>query len=317
MRIVSLLPSATEIVAAVGGAEDLVGVSHECDYPPGLEGLPVLTRTRTALPFASGEIDRAVQEILRDALAVYEIEIDLLRQASPDVVVTQDLCDVCAVSINDVRHALAELGCENVEVVSCKPTRLADVWDDVRRVGNAIGRGEQGELVAQELSRRVSALGEKAKALGHRPKVLTIEWLDPIMIGGTWMPELVELAGGIPLVTTPGQHSPALTLSDLEALAPDIVLIKPCGFDLARTTRELNLLGSRLPWEKWTGERSVPVFVADGNAYFNRPGPRLVESLEILAACIHPEAFPDLARCHGEAVRRVERGLTLSPFVGS
>jgi len=318
MRVASLLPSATEMVCAVGARGELVGVSHECDFPAGVEALPALTRPRRALPQKSAEIDRAVRAILEDALAVYEIELERLNAARPDVVVTQDLCDVCAVSLDDVRRALAELRRADVAVVSLKPTRLADVWDDVRRVGSALGRAAEGERVAGELARRAAELGkrgaEAARGAGRRPRVLTIEWLAPVMIGGTWMPELVELAGGEALVTRPGEHAPTLALSELEELDPEVVLIKPCGFDLARTTAELELLRSNLPWDGWEAVRKGRVYAADGNAFFNRPGPRLVESLEILAACVHPAAFPDLARRHAAAVRRVTPELELAPL---
>lgn len=312
-RVASLLPSATEIVCAVGAGDALVGVSHECDFPPGVERRPVLTRPRVALPRASGAIDRAVREVLEDALAVYEVELERLRAARPDVVVTQDLCDVCAVSLDDVRRALAAVAQEGIAIVSLRPTRLADVWDDVRRVGRALGRERDAETVAQSLERRCAAVAERCRALAARPTVLTVEWLDPVMIGGTWMPELVELAGGRPLVTRPGQHAPALGRAELEALDPDVVLVKPCGFDLARTAQELDLLARNLPWDRWRAVRAGRVFVADGNAFFNRPGPRLVESLEILAACLHPGAFEDLARAHASSFRSVPRDLGLEP----
>lgn len=311
MRVASLLPSATEIVAVVGARDDLVGVSHECDFPPGVESLPILTRTRRALPKPSGAIDRAVREILADAIAVYEIELDRLRELRPDVVVTQDLCDVCAVSLDDVRAALRELALGQIEIVSLKPTRLADVWDDVRRVGQALGRTEAGESAAAELARRCEAIRDATRDLDERPTVLTIEWIDPVMIGGTWMPELVDIAGGTALVTEPGQHAPTLTHDELAKLDPDVVLVKPCGFDLARTDEEVTLLRETLPWESWRAVREGRVFVADGNAYFNRPGPRLVESAEILAACVHPEHFGDLAKRHADSVRRVRPDASL------
>ncbi|QDU82920.1 corrinoid ABC transporter substrate-binding protein [Planctomycetes bacterium Pla163] len=305
MRIASLLPSATEIVAAVGARDELVGISHECDFPAGVAGLPVLTRPRVAFPRASGAIDRAVRQVLEDALAVYEIELDRLREVAPDVIVTQALCDVCAVSLDDVRAALRELACENVEVVSLEPGRLSDVWGDVRRVGAATGHAEEGERAAAELERRCDLLRARTAAFDARPSVLTVEWIEPVMIGGTWMPELVEIAGGTALVTVPGQHAPTLALEDLRALDPDVVLVKPCGFDLARTAEEAALLQKVLPWSEWRAAREGRVFVADGNAYFNRPGPRLVESAEILAACMHPSACEDLVTKHAAAMRRV------------
>ncbi|MEZ5979613.1 MAG: cobalamin-binding protein [Planctomycetota bacterium] len=310
MRIASLLPSATEMVCAVGARDELVGVSHECDFPHGVERLPILTRPRKALPRASGAIDRAVREILEDALAVYEIELERLESVRPDVVVTQDLCDVCAVSLDDVRAALSKLAREDVAIVNTRPGRLADVWDDVRRIGAALGREEEGERVARELAARCEAIGERARAWlersgERRPRVLTIEWLDPVMVGGTWMPELVELAGGEALVTEPGEHAPTLRLDELRDLDPDVVLVKPCGFDLERTTSELDLLRTNLPWTEWRAVREGRVVVADGNAYFNRPGPRLVESLEILAAAVLGPAFEEFRPKHAGAAFRL------------
>lgn len=314
MRIASLLPSATEIVAAVGARDELVGVSHECDFPAGVGDLPVLTRPRVRFPRASGAIDRAVRQVLEDALAVYEIEIERLREARVDVIVTQDLCDVCAVSLDDVRRALAELAAQEVEIVSLKPGKLGEVWDDVRRVGAALGRAAQGAAAAAELERRCGELADRAAAVGSRPTVLTIEWLDPVMVGGTWMPELVEIAGGRALVTEPGQHAPTLTKDALAELDPDVVLFKPCGFELERTAEEADLIREVVPWESWRAVREDRVFVADGNAFFNRPGPRLVESAEILAACVHPGAFADLVERHAPAVRRIRPDGSWTPF---
>jgi len=315
VRIVSLLPSATEIVALVGGRDELVGVSHECDHPAGVEGLPVLTRTRTRMPRASGEIDRVVRKVLEDALTIYEIDVDRLREVNPDVVVTQDLCDVCAVSLDDVRQALRDLVRDDVQVVSLSPGRLGEVWADVERVGRGTGHAVEGERAVKELERRCAALAERTGAMDKKPTVLTVEWLDPVMIGGTWMPELVELAGGRALVTEAGQHAPTLQLEQLAELDPEVVLIKPCGLDLERSTEEAELLRSCLPWEQWSAAREGRVFVADGNAYFNRPGPRLVESAEILAACLHPEACGDLLRKHAPAIRRATSDAELVPVI--
>lgn len=305
LRIVSLLPSATEIVCAVGARANLVGVSHECDYPPGVEDLPVLTRPRRELPTTSGEIDRSVRQTLEDALAVYEVDVERLRDVAPDVVLTQDLCEVCAVSLDDVRSALRKLARDEVTVVSLRPTLLHDVWADVRRVGEALGRTSQASVAATDLERRCVAIARRAAAARTRPAVLTIEWLDPVMIGGTWMPELVALAGGQAMVTTPGQHAPTLGLAELRALDPDVVLVKPCGFDLARIQEEAALLAKNLPWEQWHAVHEGRVFVADGSAFFNRSGPRLVESLEILAACVHPSVFGDFAERHASSYGRV------------
>jgi iron complex transport system substrate-binding protein len=313
-RIASLLPSATEIVCAVGAQSELVGVSHECDFPLGVEARSVLTRARLRPLSTSRALDAEVRSVLEDALAVYEVELDRLALARPDVIVTQDLCDVCAVSLDDVRAAIARLGLEGVTIVNLHPTRLDDVWSDIERVGAALGRADEGRRVVTSLRARVAATHERASRAPARPTVLAVEWLDPVMIGGMWMPELIHLAGGVPLVTEPGEHAPTLALEALRALDPDVVLVKPCGFSLERTLGEIRVLTATLPWSEWRAVRDGRVYVADGNAYFNRPGPRIVESLEILAGCVHPEVFPELRRAHADSVRRIDASLETHPF---
>jgi iron complex transport system substrate-binding protein len=300
--VASLLPAATEIIAALGAGDRLVGVSHECDHPAEVTALPRLTSTRVGPAPTSGAIDRDVRAVLSQALGVYDVELDALRAADPDVIVTQDLCDVCAVSLTVVERAVREVLRPNVRVVSLHPLRLRDVWDDVRRVALALEVEAEGERVQAELEARVAAVSARVARVARfaRPRTLTIEWLDPVMIGGTWMPELVELAGGTALVTAPGEHAPTLDETALRALDPDVVLIKPCGFDLERTDAERERV------EQLADLLSpARVYVADGNAYFNRPGPRLVESLEILAACLHPDELADLGRVHADAFRPV------------
>jgi iron complex transport system substrate-binding protein len=316
-RIASLLPSATEIVCAVGARAELVGVSHECDFPAGVSSLPVLTRARLSPVRSSRAIDADVRAVLQDALAVYEIELERLRDVRADVIVTQDLCDVCAVSLDDVRAAVARLGVEGVRIVNLHPTRLDDIWSDIERVAVALGRAEDGARVRAELRSRVASIAARASAPVERPRVLAVEWLDPILIAGMWLPELVTLAGGTTMVTSPGEHAPTLPLDALRALDPDVVLVKPCGFSLDRTLEERNVLVENLPWNEWRCVREGRVYVADGNAYFNRPGPRIVESLEILAGCVHPEAFADFRHAHRGSVVRLERDLSRHPFDGS
>lgn len=297
MRIVSLLPSATEIVCALGCADQLVGISHECDFPPAIRDRPVLTRARIAAHATSREIDAAVREVLRDALSIYEVDDAALAALAPDVIVTQDLCEVCAVSLADVRAAVARLAHRTeVAIVSLRPTRLADVLGDVERVAAAIDA--DGASVREALEQRIAAIAGRADGLA-RPRVVTLEWLEPLMIGGTWMPELVELAGGSALGATAG--APAPTVAPAALAGADVVVIKPCGFAIERTLQELAVI-ERDVLPAVAGAR---VYVTDGNAYFNRPGPRLVESLEILAACVHPGAFADLAAAHAGAIVRV------------
>lgn len=303
-RIASLLPAATEIVCALGLEDRLVGRSHECDFPPSVERLPVLTRPRGgsgAFSGGSGSIDREIRRVLREGLSVFEVDVEALQAARPDVVVTQDLCEVCAVSIDEVRSAARTIG---AAVVSLHPLRLRDVLEDVRVVGGALDRASRAEEVVGELAHRIDSVRDRAGRLGNRPDrlgnrpdgsgkpaVLTVEWLEPVMIGGTWMPDLVEIAGGRALAARAGEPAPTLSEEDLARLDPDVVLVKPCGFDLERTRREAVPFVRRVRELGWRSE----IWLADGNAYFNRPGPRIVDSLEILAACVHPEAFADLA----------------------
>jgi len=297
-RIASLLPAATEIVCALGLEESLVGRSHECDFPPSVRRLPVLTRPRggsTTFSGGSGAIDREIRRVLREGLSVFEVDVEALGAARPDVIVTQDLCEVCAVSIDEVRSAARSIG---AEIVSLRPVRLGDVLDDLGRVGRALDRASRAEAVLGHLEQRIDYVRRRAAGVGIRPTVLTVEWLDPVMIGGTWMPELVEIAGGRPLVARAGEPAPTLSKEELAELAPDVVLVKPCGFDLERTRREAIPF---LETVRGLGWRAA-IWLADGNAYFNRPGPRIVDSLEILAACVHPETFADLAaRCDSSA----------------
>jgi iron complex transport system substrate-binding protein len=314
-RVASLLPSATEIICALGARDTLVGVSHECDFPAGVAALPALTRARLKPVTRSRDIDTEVRAVLQDALAVYEIELDRLAAARPDVIVTQDLCDVCAVSLDDVRAAVARLARrEDIRIVNLHPMRLGDLWADIARVAAALARPDTGARVVKDLRARVAEIEARSAACHGRPRVLSIEWIDPVMIGGMWMPELIALAGGRPLLTRAGDHAPTLTREALAALSPDVVLVKPCGFPLERTLAELETLRTALPWGEWDAVRAGHVYVGDGNAYFNRPGPRLVESLEILAACVHPEAFADFRGTHRGAVVRVEADLRCEPW---
>jgi iron complex transport system substrate-binding protein len=302
LRIVSLLPSATEIVCALGAAPDLVGISHECDYPAAICDRPVLTRSRIATDLPSAVIDAAVRAVVKDALSIYAIDEERLGVLAPDVIVTQDLCDVCAVALDDVRAAVARLSHRaEVRIVSLRPTRLDDVLGDIERVATAIDRRPQGSAVRARLEERMAAIAVRALRARAKPRVVSLEWIDPLMLGGTWMPELVDRAGGIAIGASPGEAAPTVTPRELGELRPDVVLVKPCGFSMARALEEREVI-----------ERAVlavvaeaRVYVTDGNAYFNRPGPRLVESLEIMAACIHPGLFGDFARQHAAVITQL------------
>ena len=290
-RIVSLLPSTTEIACAVGFQEALVGRSHECDFPAGVEALPICTAPRIDTEKTSREIDDDVKRFVRDALSIYTVDAGRLRTLAPDVVLTQDQCEVCAVSLPDVEAALAEWTGGTPRVVSLSPQTLADVWGDLDRVAAALDVPDRARALRDELTERVTTLGEKAAALGERPRLASIEWIDPLMSAGNWVPELVALAGGENVFGRAGEHSPWLEWEALRASDPDLIGIMPCGFDLARTRKELPPLLAQPGWEGLRAVTEGRVYLLEGNQYFNRPGPRLVESLEILAEILHPAHF--------------------------
>lgn len=237
----------------------------------------------------SYEIDQRVKAILQEALSVYRVDADLLEQLQPTHIVTQSQCEVCAVSLKDVEEAVCQFTSSRPVIVSLEPNSLADVWSDIRRVATALNAPERGEELIASLRRRVDEIAAKAREAASRPTVACVEWIDPLMAAGNWMPELVEMAGGLNLFGEAGKHSPWMSWEELVAADPDVIFISPCGFDIARTLEEAHLLSGKPEWRKLKAARSNCVFVADGNQYFNRPGPRLVESLEILAETLHPE----------------------------
>ncbi len=290
-RIVTLLPSATEIVCALGFENDLVGRSHECDYPSSIAKLPALTEPKFKVEGTSAEIDQRVKQIVGDALSVYRVDADRLRDLRPEVIVTQSQCEVCAVSERDVEAAVAQWLGILPRIVSLAPYALADVFADIKRVAKALGATERGDALVVEMRNRMDAIAARAGVLATRPTFACIEWIDPMMSAGNWMPELAAMAGGDNLFGRAGEHSPWMKFEELAAADPEVIMISPCGFDIARTLIELPALTRDPRWSKLRAARERRVFIADGNQYFNRPGPRLVESLEILAELLHPEAF--------------------------
>lgn len=292
-RIVSLLPSATEILAALGLMPFVVGRSHECDYPPEIGDRPICTAARLRTDKPSDQIDADVKTLLSNALGIYEVKLDTLQQLRPTHIVTQDQCDVCAVTFADVEQAVATLADPQPQVISLQPDTLQDVWNDIERVAAQLNVDAQPVLA--DLQRRVDACRQKTEGLaeGDRPTVGAIEWIEPLMGSGNWIPELVELAGGRNLFGQVGEHSPYLDWDALLSADPDVVIVMPCGFDLARTRQELEQAIATQPnWKKLRAVQKNRLFITDGNAYFNRPGPRLVDSVEILAEILHPTLFP-------------------------
>ncbi len=283
VRIVSLLPSATEIVACLGLTPHLVGRSHECDYPAGVESLPVCTAPKFDPTGDSLQVHQRVMDVLQQALSVYELNLATLRGLQPTHILTQAQCEVCAVSLADVTEAVSQWLHPTPEVISLQPQTLAQVWEDIARVGERLG--VDATPVLTTLHQQVAQIQQATQGY-PTPTVLCIEWLEPLMSAGNWVPELVQLAGGQPLLAEVGQHSPWLTWSQVEAADPDIIVVMPCGYDLPRTVAAWQ--HSSHPWGTLRAVQSGQVYATDGNAYFNRPGPRLVTSLAILAAILHP-----------------------------
>ena len=289
-RVVSLIPSGSEMVCALGLAEGLVGRSHECDFPPSIADRPVLTRHRLQPARPSAEIDRDVRALLAEALSIYSVDAEALAALRPEVIVTQTQCAVCAVSEADLRTALRDTVGSAVEVVSLETADLAGIWRDIARVAEALGVPERGASLAAKLRARVDNLAAKAGGLPQR-RVACIEWLDPLMVAGNWVPELVGLAGGSDCLGETASHGAWIDFAELAAADPEVLITLPCGFGIARTRAELPVLTARDDWAALRAVRAVQVYLTDGKQYFNRPGPRIVESLEILAEILHPETF--------------------------
>ncbi|HEY7127105.1 MAG TPA: cobalamin-binding protein [Ktedonobacterales bacterium] len=298
MRVVSLLASATEMIAELGCLDQLVGRSHECDYPPAVTALPVVSQVQIEVATTSAEIDtqiKALSQAARQenpalkALSIYRIDIERLQGLLPDIIFTQTQCEVCAVSERDVALAVKQLIGLQPRIISLAPYRLADVWEDVLRVGAALERERQARQLVAGYQARLERLHAHTAALSARPRVAILEWLDPLMAAGNWTPELVEIAGGINLFGEVGTHSPWLAWEELVSADPDVIILTPCGFSLERTLQDIPLLEAHPSWARLSAVRNGRVFAVDGNQYFNRSGPRLVESAEILATLLSGE----------------------------
>ena len=291
LRVVSLIASATEIVCALGLRDRLVGRSHECDFPPDVAALPQLTEAKFKVEGSSAEIDARVRAIVRDGLSVYRVDGDALKALAPDVIVTQDHCEVCAVSLADVEAATCTWTGKPVRIVSLKPDSIADAYADIRRVAAALDASDAGEALVRGMQARNAAVAA-CVAERPRPRVAFIEWVEPLMAGGNWMPELIEAAGGHNLFGVAGKHSDWMRWEELLTADPEVIVVAPCGYGLERCLEELPLLEAKPGWASIAAVREGRIYFADGNAYFNRPGPRLADSAEMLAEMLHPEVAP-------------------------
>jgi iron complex transport system substrate-binding protein len=290
MKIVSLLPSATEIICSLGLADQLVGVTHECDYPAAVIGLPQVTRSIIPKDSSSGEIDALVREHLQTENALYSLNMEILEQLQPDIIVTQALCDVCAVAERDVLCAASELSSKPV-VINLEPMTLQDVLDTLLLVGKKTGRDVEAKQLLTDLTSRISAVEQRTASHitdAERPKVAFLEWIDPPFNAGHWSPHLIELAGGIDCIGNKHQPSKTTAWEKIIASQPEVLFIALCGFDVARTLQDIDILKGYTGWQDLPCVKNNRVYVTNGNFYFNRPGPRLVDSLEIIANCLHP-----------------------------
>ena len=291
VRIVSLLPSATEFVCQLGLDADLVGVTHECDYPAHVRGLPKVTRSYIPATASSREIDALVRERMQTERALYSLEMHVLTELRPELIVTQALCDVCAVAEREVCEAVCKLP-GPPQVINLEPTNLDEVFDGLRVLGDAANCAPRAEEEFTKLKQRVAAVAERSKQIAELPRVVVLEWIDPPFSSGHWTPELVRLAGGREMVGIAGERSKTIRWDQIVAAAPAVMIIACCGFDIERTKQDLPILRAYPGWSALPCVKSERVYLVDGAAYFSRPGPRLVDSLEILAHALHPELHP-------------------------
>jgi iron complex transport system substrate-binding protein len=288
-RIISLLPAATEIICALGLEDNLVGRSHECDFPESVKNLPICSDAKFYPGANSAQIDQQVKEILTEALSIYKIDKELIQFLKPDVIITQAQCKVCAVSLKDVEEALSDLVAAETKIISLEPNTLTDVFREIKEISVSLSVEMAGNQLIEDLEERIDLVKHKLKFSPTKPKVALIEWLSPLMVAGNWIPELVEIAGGTPLLAKNGKHSPFVEWQQIYDVNPDILVIAPCGFSIARTLQEMDLLLNLPGWRDLEAVKNNRVYIADGNAYFNRSGPRIVDTIEILAEIITPK----------------------------
>ncbi len=288
MRIISLLPGATETIALLGLIDQLVGVSHECDFPAAVRDVPVLVEPALDSRAESRRIDEQVRALRSSGRSLYRLREEMFRQAVPDLVITQVLCDVCAITSDDVRRVIQTLP-RPPKVVSLSATTLPGVFLDIERIAEAVGRERAGAELVTQLRERLRLIAAQVPHRSESPRVVCLEWLSPLFVGGHWVPDMVQAAGGRDVLGQSGQPSRQITWLELADARPDAVVLMPCGFTIERTTRELDILTGRREWRDLLAVRSGRVFVVDANAYFSRPGPRLVDGVELLAAALQAQ----------------------------
>ena len=292
MTIVSLLPGLTELVCALGLEDQLKGRSHECDYPESVTALPALTSANYPgnAESDSRQIHDSVMSLLHKALSIYDVDEERLIEINPDVILTQDHCEVCAVSYGDLSEAVKETLGGETKIVSASPANLEEICLSFIEIASALGVRQRGEELVNSIQARFDEV-RKSTWRRSKPNVVAIEWIEPLMTGGNWMPEMIEIAGGVPHLAKAGEHSPWCNWEDIVSIDPDILLVLPCGYGINKTLSEMSRLTKKEHWRELTAVRQQSVYILDGNHYFNRPGPRIRDSVEILAEIFHPDQF--------------------------
>ena len=292
-KIVTLIPSATEIVAFLGQKKSIVGRSHECDYPSDLNHIVKLTSPKINVNGNSKEIDKQINTILENSLSVYKVDVKKLKELNPDFIITQAHCEVCAVSFSDVEKITNDHLNDKTKIISLQPNTLSDVFNDIKKVAKDLGiENESNNKLIESLNVRLNKIKKISSEQNSKPLIACIEWIDPLMIAGNWIPEMVKIAGGNNILGKSGNNSHWIKFKEIQEQNPDIIIFLPCGFDIKKTKEELNtFIKKNHEWKSLKAFKNNKLFIADGNQFFNRPGPRLIESLEIFAEIIHPNIF--------------------------
>ena len=288
MKVLSLIASSTEIVHALGCGKNLVGRSHECDFPIEVKSLPHCTEPSFDVEGSSKEIDDRVKSTLQSALSVYKVDEAILAELDPDVIITQSQCEVCAVSLEDVESAVELLSGRKPQIISLQPNSLSDIWNDINMVSRGLDVENRGIELVKTMKNKIQELNQSVKGVPLKT-VACIEWIDPLMAAGNWVPTLVELAGGKNLFGEAGKHSPWMDFETLKSKDPDVIVVMPCGYNISKTIQEMKVLTDHLEWDSLSAVKEGRVYLTDGNQYFNRPGPRIIDSLEILIEILHED----------------------------